>query len=206
MPNFEIKLIEDDELEEFCNLLMEMRPPIAGLKNKRIYKSIGTAAIRTNNAIIVIAKDDTRIVGFTITIIDWKKFWLKFSRLHPIIFSEIITHKIISKLRGNKEQKPLNQKVEKTKEFFASDPNKKSWSDSSPQIAKIVYTGVSKNYRKRGIGTMLGNYRFKILTERGVKRVDTNVDHQNIAIIKLNYNLGYKIYKGGNRLFLSKDL
>ena len=206
MLNFDTKSIEDYELEDFYNLLMEMRPPIAGLTNWRIYQSISREAIKSDNVIIIIAKDDKKIVGFTITIIDWKKFWLNFFRLHPIIAIEIIMNRIVSRIKANKNKKMPKQNLGKVKEYFAAEQTEKSWNDSSAQIAKVVYTGVSENYRKKGIGTMIGNYRFKILTEKGIIRIDTNLDPKNIPAIKLNYNLGYKIYKEGNRLFASKDL
>lgn len=206
MSNFEIKSIEDFELEDLCNLLLEMRPPIAGLTNRRIYRSIGREALKNDKVIIVIAKDDRKIVGFTIAVIDWKKFWLKFSRSNPIIAIEIVLKRIMEKIKANKKQRTLIKNEEEIKEFFASEQTEKSWSDSSPQIAKVVYTGVSENYRKKGIGKMIGNYRFKVLTERGVVRIDLQLDPKNIAAIKLNYKLGQKIYRSGNRLFASKDL
>ena len=206
MPNFEIKLIEDFELEDLCNLFLEMRPHIAGLDNRRIYQSIRRGALKNDNLIIVIAKDNSRIVGFTITVIDWKEFWIKFSRSNPIIAIEIVMKRMMEKIKVNKVPKTLKTNREELKGFFASEQTEKSWGDSSPQIAKVVYTGVSENYRKNGIGTMMGNYRFKILTERGVERIDTNLDPKNIPAIKLNYKLGYKIYRSGNRLFVSKDL
>jgi len=206
MPNFEIKLIEDFELEDLCNLFLEMRPHIAGLANRRIYQSIGRGALKNDNLIIVIAKDNSRIVGFTIAVIDWKKFWIKFSRSNPMIAIEIVMKRMMEKIKVNKVPKTLKTNREELKGFFASEQTEKSWGDSSPQIAKVVCTGVSENYRKKGIGSMMGNYRFKILTERGVERIDTNLDPKNIPAIKLNYKLGYKIYRSGNRLFVSKDL
>lgn len=206
MSSFEIKLFETYELKDLCNLFIEMRPPIAGLTNRRIYRSMCQEALKNDKLIIVIAKDDRKIVGFTITAIDWKNFWLKFLLSHPIIAIEIVTKKIIDKIRANKKQKIQIQYEKEQSKYFVSEKTKKSWDDSSPQIAKIVYTGVSENYRKKGIGTNIGNYRFNVLIERGVKRIDTNLDPKNTSVIKFNYNLGYKIYKSGNRLFASKDL
>ena len=156
--------------------------------------------------IIVIAKNNSKIVGFTITVIDWKKFWIKFSKSNPIIAFEIVMKRIMKKIKANKVQKTLKKNGKEISEFFESEQPEKSWSDSSPQIAKVIYTGVSENYRKKGIGTMMGSFRFKVLTERGVVRIDTNLDPKNIPAIKLNYKLGYKIYRSGNRLFVSKDL
>jgi ribosomal protein S18 acetylase RimI-like enzyme len=206
MPDFEIKLLEDFELEDLCNLILEMRIPIAGLANRRIYHSIIKEALKNENIIIVIAKENRKIVGFTISVTDWKKFWIIFFQSNPIIALEIIIKKIMAKIKVHKTEKTLNKNGEELKEFIASEQTKKSWSDSSPQIAKVVYTGVNENYRKKGIATKMGRFRFKVLAERGVVRIDTNLDPKNIPTIKLNYKLGYKIYRSGNRLFVSKDL
>jgi hypothetical protein len=98
MPNFTIKSIENNDIENFCDLLMEIRPPIAGLTKRRIYQAISREAIKKDKIIIILAKEKKKIVGFTIAIIDWKIFWKNFLLLHPIITVEILMKRIFNKI------------------------------------------------------------------------------------------------------------
>jgi hypothetical protein len=58
-----------------------------------------------------------------------------------------------------------------------------------------------------GIGKGLYEFRFMILQKKGVKRLDSKINHMNIAPIKLAYNEGRQIVKEKNgMLFTTLDL
>jgi len=172
----------------------------------RIYRAISREALKNDKLIIVIAKDYKKIVGFNITVIDWKKFWYKFMHTYPLIAIELILKRTLVKIKAIFKKKSKINNNEMIKEFLAKGPSNQSWNESSPQIAKTIYTGVHVNYRKKGIGKNISTYRNRLLIDRGINRLDTMMNPANMAIIKMNYHLGYKIYREGGMLFGTKVL
>ena len=201
-----IKSIESFELEKFYHLLTELRTPVAGLVNKRIYKAIAKEALKNENIVIVIAKDEEEVIGCNITVVDWKHFWSKFFRSYPHIAIEIFFKRAMKRVVTPKTKMAIENKDKIIDQYLAITPTDRSWNDSSPQIAKTIYTGVHNKFRKKGIGKKISTYRNSVLKDRGVKRLDTNLSRTNLPIIKMNYSIGYKIYRDGSRLFGTIDL
>jgi ribosomal protein S18 acetylase RimI-like enzyme len=198
--------MDNDDIIGLVELLLAIRPPIAGLKNRMVYEAIAKASLKDDKLVIVVAKTDNEVVGFNITIIDWKKFWIAFLSRRPVIAFVIVMQRIFARIKSKNNHSTASIETEAIDEYLETEDVNRLWSDSSPQIAKIVYTGVSARFRKMKIATKITDFRFKLLAQKGVNRVDTNLDPNNIAAIRLNHSVGYKIYLSGNRLFASKDL
>ena len=103
--------------------------------------------------------------------------------------------------------KPDPEELEKVNKYIASFPSGRRWlSDSSPEIAKGIYTAVSPQYRRRGIATKLLHYRDSVLVERGVKRVDGRIEIRNVPQIRALHKEGGRIERSSDMLFVTRYL
>lgn len=65
----------------------------------------------------------------------------------------------------------------------------------APKIGILVTNFVKEEYRGRGIGTMLYEYRMNWFKQKNVKYVEMNVDVRNTKALKLWKKYGFKEYQ-----------
>lgn len=199
------RLINKLDYAEAVEFLGEAKTPIAGLRGKRAHKAFCRYALSSKDAIFIVATNKNRIVGFSITIINWKIFWKTFFLKNIPLFFEMIFVRLIQKIKIDKNRNNLkpNQEIDR---FLTQKKLDRSWKDSSPLIAKVLYVAVKDSYRKQGIGKALYDYRNQILKKKGIKRLDSKINSRNIAPIKLAYNEGRMIIReDSGMLFTSLD-
>ena len=90
--------------------------------------------------------------------------------------------------------------------YISPSTTNRSWKDSSPQIAKLLFDGVAVTHRGKHVAKRLTEYMFKTLLERGVSRADGIILLHNIAEVRVVHGLGFNIYRQGGSLFATKDL
>jgi len=200
------RLINTPDYNEIVDFLGESKTPIAGLRSKRVHKAFSRYALYSQDVIFIVATDDKKIVGISITVINWKKFWKTFFIKNFYIFVEMIIVKLIRKIRFDKTGH-CSKTYEEIDQYLTKKKLDRSWKDSSPLIAKVLYVAVKDRYRKQGIGKALYDFRNQIIRKRGIKRLDSKINHQNIAPIKLAYNEGRMIIRESDgMLFTSLDI
>jgi len=197
-----IRSVEKRDWPAFRRLIGEFNPRIAALRSPISYRAVFADAFKTRNIVIVVAEATDGLVGFSVAAIDWKRYQYRFPLRHPLVATLSVGKKLLDglrirlRVRGGPEQD----------EAEASVSDEKSWGDSSPEIAKVIYTGVSEAYRNRGVAYDLARYRTELLRKRGVRRVDALVSPRNTAAIRLNEKLGYSLRNGGDVLLVSREL
>ena len=165
MNGITIRLIAKSDLEGFLGLLDEFNPRIAGLRSRLAYKAVFEDSLGTDNVLIIVAEHEGRLVGFTYTVIDWKRYKRRFIVRHPFVAFVAIYRRVGDKLAA----------LRAARRDAAKDPEVKNgyWIESSPEIAHVFYTGVSADFRRRGIASSIARFRLDLLKKRGIKRVDT---------------------------------
>ena len=203
------RLHEPYDKLSIISLMQELKVPIGGCYNHDIYKSFYNFSKKNKDVIIVVADYGKLLVGLSITIIDWKKFWREFCKKNIFVFFKIVIKKIKTawNYNINKSKKLSNEKSNDISMYLSNKKTDRSWNDSSPLIAKVLYVAVKKDYRKHGIGKGLYDFRMQVLKERGVKRLDSKINRQNIAPIKLAFNEGRLIiHDKKGMLFTTLDI
>ena len=203
------RLLGRNDLPEIIKLMEEIRPPVAGLRSRQIYAAICCAALKTDKVVFVVAEQETKLIGFAIAIIEYKRFWKIFLRNHILLALQIIVSKFVQFFQRKRKANASFESNTIRKYLYSRHPGhpERSWKDSSPFIAKSLYTGVRRNFRKRGIGKDLQKFRNHILAQRSVKRVDAKIDPQNIPSIRMHHATGTQIVQERSRmLFVTTDL
>jgi len=199
-----VRSVEKGDWRAFRRLLEEFKPRIAGLRSPVSYRAVFSDAFKTRNIVIIVAEAGGGLVGFSVAAIDWKRYQRRFALRHPLVATASACKKLVDGLRVSLRKRGGADAGSEAAD--ASVPDEKSWGDSSPEIAKVIYTGVSENARNRGIATDMARYRTGLLLKMGVRRVDALVSPHNSAVIRLNEKLGYRLQRSGGVLLMSMEL
>ena len=198
------RLLDKNDMPEIYDLMEEIRPPIAGLSSNAIYSAICCDALSIKNVVIVVAKEQEKLIGFNIAIIDLRHYWRSFPQRHLLLAIRIVVYRLLRLIRvGFNVVVPASDQPDLNNKYISSFPSNRSWKDSTSLIAKIVYAGVAKQHRKKGVGEKLMKYLLRSLAKYGVRRVDAYINMANIPSIRLCYKMGYRIERMANGLFAS---
>jgi GNAT superfamily N-acetyltransferase len=204
-------LLGKDDIPQTLRLMEEIKPNICGVHSKSMYRTILKNALRDPRNVFVITKIDSEIVGFYFVVVDRDKWRESFIALHPLILTKTVLAKInwffrktVTKENRNsgkiKPDCPVEDKV------IRPEVSNRNWKDSSPEIAKLLYIAVKKEYHGKRIGKSMSQYAFKILKERGVNRIDAQILFHNKQSIYLKYKLGFNIFTDVDFLFATRDI
>ena len=184
-----LRIAEMGDVKAARDLMRQTDLSMEGLSSMALFDVLCHDALSNGNVVIVVAAAKGALAGYVIAIVDYSSYWKAFIRRHLLISLDILTHKLIRKIR--------------TKRITTEN---KKWKDSSPHIAKIINIAVLPEHRGSGIGKGLYTYLFGLLRDRGVRRIDANINSDNAPSIKLHTALGWKIEKKTGNLFATIDI
>jgi ribosomal protein S18 acetylase RimI-like enzyme len=204
-----LSLIKEDDITEVCGLMKAANATFAKIQSPEIYAAICSDALQRDDVVLVVAKIDNTVAGYSLNVIDRRRYWRAYFFRYPVLAAKIANNLLLKQIKLFQRVKHQSTSLDHSLEKFLNIvPTKRSWKDSSPTIAKLLHICVSENARGRSIGLKLLFYAFKILKDRGVSRVDTmiRIDNNNISSIKMNRKAGWKFSKTGDYLFGTIDL
>jgi len=202
------RLLNENDLSEICDMMENIKPPIAGMCCRAMYSSISRYALKDKRLVFLVAEYQNKLIGFTIAIIEWYRFWRAFLFRHPILAVRIVIYRFARFFRNDFGVEKIDPKYRNfIEEWIASSRLASPWKDSSPKIAKVLYTAISREHRRSGVAMGLQRHRDRFLAQLGVRRLDATVDTSNISAVILNYRRGgWRLAKKGGRLFLTRDI
>ncbi len=208
-PTF--RIIEKKDFEGVLELMKTIKPHIGGSQNPVLYHALCCEALEDKRVVFVVGEERSKIVAFFLAIIDPNHWRFSFMLRHPLLGIDRALNISFDRLMRllNKTKKttkdfiPLQQNIDK---YITPIPSNKSWKDSSPDIAKLVFDAVAESHRGRHIAKDIRSYMLEELTKRGAKRADGDILFHNIPSIHVWFGLGFSIHNMGNQLFITKDL
>jgi len=206
-----IRLFEKDDLENLLILAGEIRPNIGGSRDPSLYRAICQDALSDQRVVIVVAEEESRIVGFLLAVIDRDRWRMSFALRHPRITVRMIRDRVLGRLskrftRVKTEIGPCQDSGGDISKFIEPRVTSKSWKDSSPQIAKFLFICVQEKGRRKRVAHGLFNSMIIELADRGIKRVDAIVLLHNIASIRMSHDQGFTMYIQDGHIFQTKDI
>ena len=188
----EFRLLRGEDVPAVCDLMDRTDAFIHGVKSWELSRVLCADALAVNPKVaVVVSLTRGRVVGYVLVVIDsasyWRQFWLR----HPVMGGLLFCRKAVNKLLRGRTSRCSSEHA---------------WKESSPSIAKVVNIGVSEGIRGRGIGKGLYDYLFRVLAERGVRRVDANIQFDNLPSIRLHEAMGWVIERTATHLFATVGL
>ncbi|MBN1222686.1 MAG: GNAT family N-acetyltransferase [Candidatus Aminicenantes bacterium] len=201
------RLFKHNDFPRLSELIKTIKPEIAGMRSVKLYNAICMDALSNKDIVIIVAEERSSLIGFNITVVERRRFFRYFLFRHPVLSLKIALQRGINFLRGftvKERTDPLP--CREALPYILKTDSGRSWKDSSPDIAKIIFTAVRDGYRGRRVSVGIGEFLLHILEERGVGRLDTLVDPQNLPSIRLTHRLGFRIERKGRWLLGSVDI
>ncbi|UCD55747.1 MAG: GNAT family N-acetyltransferase [Candidatus Omnitrophota bacterium] len=197
------RLLRKDEIPQLVRLMEDTNTSINGVCSGRLNYTICQDALLNKQVVALVSSMKGRITGYVLAVIDRALYWRNFTLRHPFMAIVVGALKIINKLA--KKNKKIPSCISLPKEV-SDGPSGRTWRESTPQIAKILNIGVSGDFRGKGVGKNLYNNLFRLLANRGLKRIDANISFDNLASIRLHISTGWRIEKTGSNLFATIDI
>lgn len=203
--------LEDRDIPNVLKLMIEISPNIGGARYPSLYHALCRESLIDKRVVFIVGEKQSDIVAFHIAIIDRDKWRKSFMMRHPLILARMALSRINHTLRravkkATHQRKGLPKPIANIDEFVTPGNTNRSWKDSSPQIAKVLFIGVAESQRGKRIIKSLYEYRDQVLAKRGVKRVDSVILSDNIKMIRASVRLGVSVYKRDGALMTTKDL
>jgi len=162
---------------------------IAGLKKGAVYQRICCDALRGHNVVIILALSQVTPVGYVIAVIDWRAYWRRFLPRCPLLATVILAARFRKSL-FKKAYGPDSSAEARPRDQSSA---RRTWTDSSRTIAKVVHIGVAPDKRGRGIAEQLYLRLFQELKHEGVVRIDATMSADNSDSIRLHKKTGWTL-------------
>jgi len=205
------RTIEKKDFEGVIELMKEIRPHIGGSQNPALYYALCCEALIDKRVVFVVGEEQSKIIAFFLAIIDPNHWRLSFMFRHPLLGIDRVLNISFDRLmrllnKAKKKTKDFNPSLQNIDKYITPMPSNKSWKDSAPDIAKVVFDAVAEIHRGRHIAKNMREYMLEVLAKRGAKRADGDIHFHNIPSIHVWYGLGFNIHNMGDQLFITKDL
>lgn len=200
------RLFRPGDRSRLRRLLDVFKPEIAGLRSGRLYEALARDAISNRDLVVIVAVKGSSLIGFNMTVIGRRRFIRRFVLRHPLLSLRIIAAKALNlrpKPSAEAPAQPLS--FDAIRPVLSPEDSGRSWKDASPDIAKILWTGVREEHRGRRVSSGIGAYLLRVLKSRGVRRVDVLVDPRNLPSVRLTRALGFRMERRGAWIFGSLD-
>ena len=205
------RMLKKEDMESVLQLMQDLQPNIGGSRDPSMYRALCHEALIDKRVVFIVGEEQSKIIAFYLAIIDRNRWRLAFMLRHPLIVTQMTFKRAfnrlmkISRKRSGKTAN-LDMATPDISKYVSPSTTDRSWRDSSPQIAKILFDGVAVSHQGRHIATGMRDYMYKVLAENGVRRVDAIILSNNIRPIRVAYKLGFNIYMEGGSLLVTKDL
>ena len=204
---FNIRLFEKKDLLPLCGLMEEANVSIGSLNSTSAYYAICQDALLNDKVVIVLAEKEKHLVGYVVAIINPKLYWISFPFCHPVSTLNLIFHRLHGKIFIKHEVKNHVEITETAQpKEISKVPSGRTWTQSSPEIAKIANIHVLNDYRRIGIGRELYKFLFRLLAGHGIKRLDAITALHNRRSVGLHLLTGWRMERTKNNFFATIDL
>jgi len=192
-PNLELREIRASDTEVVVDLMAEFEVSAGGLATRAMYRALCQDAVAGSGGVCVVASYDRRVSGFAMGLIDRRRYWSGFLARHPAVGASALWRVASRRLA----------KIRQSRRPFRSTSfvRPRAWRESSPRIGKIIYVGVSPPFRRSGIATALYRELESQFARRGVRRIDSLIDPDNAASIRLHEATGWTLHRTGSGVY-----
>ena len=204
-------MLGERDIDSVCMLMKDLQPNIGGSRDPSMYQALCREALSDKRVVFIVGEEQTKVIAFYIAVIDRNKWRLSFLSRHPLIVLKMVLKRTFNRLskisKGvSGEQADVETKMPDISAYISPSTTNRSWKDSSPQIAKLLFYGVAVTHRGKHVAKRLIEHMLRTLFERGVSRADAIILLHNIAEVRVVHGLGFNIYRQGGCLFVTKDL
>ena len=209
VPTF--RMLKKEDMESVLQLMQELQPNIGGSRDPFMYRALCNEALVDERVVFIVGDEQSKIISFYLAIIDRNRWRSAFMLRHPLVALKMVARRFFNQLtkvlkKASAEATDTQMNIPDISQYVSPSSTNRSWKDSSPRIAKILFDGVAVSHQGRYIAKGMREYMYKVLGAKGVRRMDAIILSHNIRPIRVSHKLGFKIYRQDGSLFVTKDL
>jgi GNAT superfamily N-acetyltransferase len=191
------RLLRRSDIPAAVRLLQELNTMLAGVQNARVYRGVLQDAAAGRGPIVHVAIDGTRAAGVSIAVPAAKAYWKAFAMRRPWLAVAIALERRRRNSHGEVtpdgcehagDLATMHRLVTGTKPPF-------SWNDPPANSARLLYFGVSPDYRGRGIGMELLNALASDAALHGFAVLDSSIDKTNVPSMRTHLKAGWQLFE-----------
>jgi GNAT superfamily N-acetyltransferase len=205
----EYGLLTGDEGTRLAKLLLQERISVAGRVDPAIYRAFIEDALEERGPHIMVVKACGRIVGWSIGVINSRRYWISFLVRHPVAGIRILSGLCLQRYRQHKETRRVwtsyEERESELPRWPPADPN--SWGKNGRHTARLIDTTVLPSLRGTGLGSKLQYHHLRELRRLGILRAEAYVRVEKSGWLRFNARSGFKVVgKKTHSLLIANDL
>ncbi len=192
-----------------AELLMRERISLAGRVDPALYRGFIEDALRGRGPHIMVVKAWGRIVGWSIAVIDSRRYWISLLRRQPAAGVKILACLFLQKYRNRKERSGRLAGAE----WRGLDPESlpmaeyDNWGKDGSHTARLIDTTILPSFRGAGLGGKLQDHHLRELRKLGIRRTEAYVRADKSGWLHFNARSGFKVAgKNANSVLIVNDL
>jgi GNAT superfamily N-acetyltransferase len=204
------RLLEPTEVNEAAQLMKQAGASFARGTSLALFQTLCRDACQHRRPpclAIVVAEQNGQLIGYVITHIGGPAYFRAFSRRHPLTAGKLIWKRLARRWRPRAAQPLQTAKPAKPALAFVKTTGlQRTWDEPGLHIARVQHIGVHPDQRGGGVGKQLYQQLFASLRGYGVRRVDANIDLDNVASLWLHERTGWQVYDNGDHFYATIEL
>jgi GNAT superfamily N-acetyltransferase len=205
----EYGLLTRNEGSRLAELLLQERISVAGLRDPAIYRAFIEDALSGRGPHIMVVKACGSIVGWSIGVIDSRRYWISFLLRHPVAGIRILAGLCLQRYRQHKEIRrdwtSQEGRESELPRWLPADPD--SWGKNGRHTARLIDTTVLPSLRGTGLGGKLQYHHLRELRRLGILRAEAYVRVEKSGWLRFNARSGFKVAgKKAHSLLIANDL
>jgi GNAT superfamily N-acetyltransferase len=180
---------------------------VAGVSSRTLYRSLCQNCFATDRVLVCVAECNQVVQGFLLVVLDWRSFWRQFVVRHPAVGACVFCRRLVrwvKRILCGRREAPEGAAY--SVQIGVYQQERRCWSDSSGNIAKVLYVYTDPDSRLQGLARQLYEYSFGVLKKRGIDRCDARIDFDNTSSIKLHMKAGFRLEQQRTGYFATVNL
>jgi hypothetical protein len=202
-------LLAMDEGTTLAGLLLQERISVAGRLDPAIYRAFIEDALGRRGPHIMVVRACGRIVGWSIGVIDSRRYWISFLTRHPVVGIRILAGLCLQRCKQRRAMRgePVSQEEREPDLPRWLPADHCLWGKDGRRTARLIDTTVLPSLRGTGLGGELQFHHLKELRRLGILRAEAYVRIDKSGWLRFNARSGFKVV--GNKaqsLLMAIDL
>lgn len=205
----EYGLLAKDEGKALAELFLQERISVAGRVDPVIYPAFIRDALEARGPHIMVVRMHGRIAGWSVGVIDSRRYWISFLFRHPLAGIGILAGLWLQRCRQFiKARRTTGDDKEPESSLPRWRPEDRyRWGKNGRSSARLIDTTVLPHLRGAGLGGELQFHHLRELRKQGILTAEAYVRIEKSGWLRFNARSGFKVAgRNAQSLLMAIDL